>query len=81
MLTVSPKEFNPVPIINFSRWTEVGKLFIRFIFSLSEISCDCPVLPKKTTPWQPSSITFSAWDMVFLISNPKSLFNIDNVAA
>ena len=45
------------------------------------MSCDCPVLPKKTTPWQPLSIRFSAYLIVFSLFNARFLSNTDNVAA
>jgi hypothetical protein len=48
-------------------------LFNKPIFSLTEISCDWPVLPKIATPWQPWSIIFSACWTVLLIFKAKFL--------
>ena len=47
---VSPKELEPVPIINLSKFLLRGIEFINLIFSEIEINWDCPVLPNKTTP-------------------------------
>ena len=47
---VSPNELKPVPTINFSLYLLLDKSFNSSIFSDTDISCACPVLPNIATP-------------------------------
>ena len=47
---ISPKEFNPVPMMHLSLCLFVDNLFRKLIFSATEINWAWPVLPNIAAP-------------------------------